>query len=97
MKISELPDFKHKAPKNYHYEVEEFKRNVLSIWLCYDGFLSHKGEKDSKTIWGFFNTKKAKYFSPVNSKMMGKEVRIQNTRSWTSMQLLQTPLEAAFK
>jgi hypothetical protein len=97
MKISELPDFKHKPPKNYHYEVDEFKRNVFSIWLCYDGFFSHKIGKDSKTIWGFFDNKKMKYFRPVNSKTLGNEVQVQNTRSWTSMQVLQTPLESAFK
>lgn len=94
--LSELPNFKHKAPENYHYEIEEFKRNIFSIWLCHRGTFDYNNGKPTRTIWGFYDCKKSKYFSPVNSKTVGKEVQIENTRCWTSMPIKQSPLEAAF-
>jgi len=40
------------------------------------------------SIWGFYNVKKKKYFSPVNSKTIGKEVDIAATSPYTAMQIL---------
>jgi len=97
MKIAELPRFKHQPPENYYYEVKEFKRNIFSIWICHRGGFAYNDGKPTKSIWGFFDSKKGKYFSPVNSKTVGKEVQINNTRSWTSMPIKQTPIELAFK
>lgn len=97
MKILDLPNFKHKSPKNYYYEIEEFKRNVYRIWLCNTYEFDYNLGKQTRSVWGFFNSKKSKYFSPVNSKTVGKEVQIQNTTPWSSMPIFQTPLESAFK
>jgi hypothetical protein len=94
--ISEIPQFKHSAPEGYSYEIREFKRNVLSIWLhCHHRFDYNMG-KPTSTIWGFWDSKKSKFFAPVNSKTMGKEVQFENTRPWTSMPIKQSPLDQFF-
>jgi len=50
----------------------------------------------TRTIWGFYDTKKQQYFSPVNSKSIGACVNIKDTRNYTAMPLKLNPLEAAF-
>lgn len=85
----ELPlDFIHEPPKGYTYEVKEFKRNILSIWCCNHSEFVYNGGDLTKTIWGFYNTKKGMYFSPINSKKCGNEVDIHKTSPYTAMQIL---------
>lgn len=45
---------------------------------------------------GFLQFKTKKYYAPVNSKTVGKEVDIKSTRNYTAMQLKQSPLDAFF-
>jgi len=93
----ELPvDFPHKPPKGYSYEVESFKRNVISIWLLHHKKYVYAEGKSVKTIWGFYNFKKQEYYSPINSKTVGKKVDVNDTRSYTSMPIKLSPLELAF-
>ena len=90
-----LPDgFPHKAPKGYSYQVKPFKRNVVAIWLQHPDHFNFTSDRVS-TIWGFYNTKKKCYFSPVNATKQGNQVDISNTRAYTAMQLNLNPLEAA--
>lgn len=96
LSVDLIPQFLHKAPKGTHYEVDQFKRNVFSIWVCYDRNFDYNLGKPVKCIWGFYDYKKCKFFSPVNSSTVGKEVQFRNTRPWTSMPINITPLEAAF-
>ena len=92
----ELPlSFTHKPPKGYSYEVKDYKRNVISIWLRDHREYSYTID-DVRTIWGFYNTKTAKYYAPINHKKCGDEVRFSDTRPYTAMQLNLNPLEAAF-
>lgn len=94
----ELPnDFIHEAPTGYSYSVSEFKTNVLSIWLNHHQEYIYTKEP-VKSIWGFvkFTKKGHKYYSPINSKKVGKEIDINETRPFSSMRLTLTPLEAAF-
>jgi len=96
LSVTVIPQFRHKAPEGYSYEVEQFKRNIFSIWLrCHRQFDYNNG-KPTRTIWGFYDYKKCQFYSPVNSSTVGKEVDFKNTRDYTAMPLLQTPLEAAF-
>ena len=96
LSVDLIPQFKHKAPKGYSYEVEEFKRGIFSIWLrCHRQFDYNLG-KPTRTIWGFWSSKSGKFYSPINSKTVGNEVDFSKTTSYSSMPLLQTPLEAAF-
>ena len=96
LSIDLIPQFIHKPPQDYSYEVEEFKCNVFSIWLrCHREFDYNLG-KPTRTIWGFYNYKKCQFFSPVNSKTIGKVVDFKNTRNYTAMPLKQTVLESCF-
>lgn len=79
-----------------YYEVEEFKKNIFSIWVCYKNKFDYNLGEPVSCIWGFYDYKKCKYFAPVNSKTIGKEVEFKNTRNYTAMQLKQAPLDAFF-
>ena len=94
--MTELPpDFIHEPPKGYSYEVEQHRRNMVSIWLRFPNCFSYR-DTPPRTIWGFYNTKKKCYHSPINSTKHGDEVDISSTRCYTAMQLNLNPLEAAF-
>ena len=83
LSIKLIPQFIHQAPQGYSYEVEEFKRNVFSIWLrCHRNFDYNLG-KSTRTIWGFYDYKKCQFFSPVNSSTVGKVVDFKTTRNYT--------------
>jgi hypothetical protein len=96
LSVDLIPQFNHKAPKGTHYEVEEFKRNIFSIWVCYDRSFDYNLGKRVKCIWGFWDYKKCKFFSPVNSATVGKEVKFSDTRPWTSMPIKYQGVEAFF-
>ncbi len=96
LSIDLIPQFIHKAPKGMFYEVEEFKRNFFSIWICYDREFDYNLGKPVRCIWGFWSSKDGKFYSPINSKTVGKIVSFENTRNYTAMLLKQTPLESAF-
>lgn len=91
-----IPEFPHKAPKGMYYEYESFKRNVIAIWICYDRKFDYNLGESVRCIWGFYNSKTKEYFTPVNSKTVGKRVSPNNTTPYSAMQLKQTPLTAAF-
>jgi hypothetical protein len=91
-----IPQFPHKAPKDYSYEFEEFKRGVVSIWLrCHRKFDYNNGAS-TRTIWGFWKEKTNEYFAPINSKTIGACVRIEDTRPWTSMKINYQGVEQFF-
>ena len=87
--------FPHEPPEGYHYEVEKFKRNVVSIWLCHPDRFIYTNDP-VRTIWGFFDTKKECYYAPINHKKVGEEVGITDTRNYTSMQIQYKGLESFF-
>ena len=94
--IMELPlDFPHEPPEGYKYEVQQHKRNMVSIWLHFPHTFIYCGDAP-RTIWGFYDTKKKVYCAPINSKKPGKQVDIKDTRNYTAMQLNLNPLERAF-
>jgi hypothetical protein len=88
-------EFPHRAPDGYFYEFEQFNTRLISIWLVHSFPYSYT-TKTVRTIWGFFNPKKNEYYAPINSSKVGERVNISQTRNYTSMQIKQTPLEAAF-
>jgi len=96
LSIDLIPQFTHKSPPGMHYEVEDFKRNIFRIWVCYDREFDYNLGKPVKCCWGFYNYKKCEFYSPVNSKEVGKVVSFKNTRNYTAMPLKQTILESCF-
>ena len=91
--MHELPEsFFHKPPKGYYYKSVQFKSNVIAIWLYNSYRFVYNHGAQTCTIWGFYNTKTKQYHAPINSKTIGKEVRIEDTRPYTSMPLNLNPL-----
>ena len=95
-----LPDgFPHTAPEHYYYECQNFKPNVVSIWLLHHANYSYSSDPVG-TIWGFVKYKTTKrstthtYYAPINSNKVGKEISVSDTRPYTAMQLNLNPLEA---
>jgi hypothetical protein len=92
-----IPEFPHKPPsKEYSYEYEEFNTRMIRIWLCCSRRFDYNLGKPTKTVWGFYNSKKRVYYTPINAKTIGKEVNIEDTRNYTAMPIKQTSLEACF-
>jgi hypothetical protein len=96
LSIDLVPSFLHSPPTGYSYEVEEFKKNVFSIWLRDHRVYDYNNDKSVRCVWGFYNFKKCKFFAPVNSSALGKEVEFKNTRNYTAMQIKPSPLDAFF-
>ena len=95
------PDFPHKPPKGYNYEAEQYRRNVVSIWLRFPNRFSYC-DHAPRTIWGFVKTKHGRkgsttttYHAPINANRVGKVVDIENTTPYSAMQLNLNPLESA--
>lgn len=91
-----IADFPHTAPKNYRYEFDVFKKNIIAIWLRCDLRFDYNNGASTRTIWGFYDQKTKQYFAPINSKTIGACVNITDTRNYTAMPLNLNPLEAAF-
>ena len=89
-------EFPHKAPKGMYYEYEDFKRNVIAIWIHYNRKFDYNLGESVRCIWGFYNTKTRTYHSPINSKSVGQSVDIKDTTPYSAMLPKQTPLTAAF-
>ena len=92
----EVPPLPYSAPEGYYYECEEFKRNVVSIWLCNTRKFDYNNGAPTRTIHSFYNTKTREYFAPINSKSIGACVNIKDTRNYTAMPIKQSPLDAFF-
>ena len=96
LSIDLIPSFFHSPPKGYYYECEEYKPGVVSIWLNNSRKFDYNMGKPTRTIWGFYKSKPRKYYAPVNSKTIGKEVDFKQTRNYTAMQIKPSPLDAFF-
>ena len=93
--IQEVP-FNHTPPDGCSYSFEVYKPGVVSIWLNNPRKFDYNMGKPTRTIWGFYNTKSNKFFAPINSKTIGKEVDFKQTRNYTAMQIKPSPLDAFF-
>ena len=91
-----IVDFPHSPPNGYSYSFEDFKSNVVRIWLHNHRQFDYNLGARTKSVWGFYSSKRNKYYAPVNSKTVGKEVDIKSTRNYTAMPIKQTILESCF-
>ena len=89
-------DFRHQPPIGYFYSFEEFKPGTVSIWLNNKRKFDYNLGKPTRTIWGFWKSKTNKFFAPINSKTIGKEVDLKQTRDYTAMQIKSSPLDSLF-
>jgi hypothetical protein len=92
----EIPPLPYSAPDGYYYEYEEFKHNVVRIWLCNNRKFDYNLGASTRTIHSFYNKKRNKYYAPINVKTVGKEVDIKSTRNYTAMPVKPSPLDAFF-
>lgn len=90
-----IVDFPHQPPEGYSYEYEQFNTRLISIWLRYNLIFDYNLGKSTRTIWGFYNSKKREYHAPINSSKCGDKVRIEDTRNYTAMKIMRTPIELA--
>ena len=90
-------EFAHKPPKGYSYEFEQYKRNVVAIWIRNHSQFSYNGGAPVKSIWGFYNSKTREYHAPVNPKKVGDVVNINSTTPYSAMQLNLKGLEVFFQ
>jgi len=88
-------DFPHQPPEGYSYEYEQFNTRLVSIWLCCKCIFDYNLGKPTRTIWGFYNSKKREYYAPINATKCGDKVNIDDTRNYTAMQIHKTPIELA--
>jgi hypothetical protein len=96
LSLDSIPDFIHKAPKGTHYQVEQFKSGVVSVWVHYDRQFDYNLGKRVRCIWGFYRPKTNQFFAPVNSSTVGKEVNIEDTRPWSAMPINYMGIERFF-
>ena len=89
-------DFPHLPPEGYTYEFEEFKRNVISIWIRNHCSFDYNGGKSVRSIWGFYDSKKRVYHAPINSIKVGDVVSINDTTPYSAMIPKKNPLESAY-
>ena len=84
------------APEGYSYEYTEHNTRLIAIWLRHHKVYDYNLGKPTKTVWGFYNSKKREYFAPINSSKPGERVNIQNTTPYTAMPIQLTTLEKCF-
>ena len=86
-------DFPHLPPEGYSYSFESFNARYDVIWIVNHGEFSYR-DTPPKSVWGFYSSKKGKYYAPINSKKVGKEVSIRDITPYSSMRKNLNPLEA---
>jgi len=97
--VTSMIDFKfpHTAPEGYSYEVTQFKRNILAIWICNHAEFTYTSDRPVRSIWGFYDSKADHYIAPINAKKPGKIVDFNCTTPYSAMQLNLNPLMLAFR
>jgi len=86
-------DFPHLPPEGFSYSFESFNARYDAVWIVNHSVFSYR-DTPSKAIWGFYSSKKQKYYAPINSKKVGKEVSIKNTTPYSAMKKNLNPLES---
>ena len=86
------PDFYHEPPEGYSYEVTQHRRNMVAIWIINHGEFSYT-DSTPRSIWGFYNTKTKCFHAPINSKTVGKEVRLEDTTPYSAMSINHNALQ----
>ena len=85
--------FPQRPPEGVSYSIQPFSATYDAVWIVNHAEFSYR-DTDPKSIWGFYSSKKGKYYAPINSKKVGKEVSIQDTTPYSAMKKNLNPLEA---
>ena len=85
----------HRPPEGYSYTYDQFNKTTIRIWIHnhkFD-FVHMEDGKPPKSVWGFHRPKTGKFYSPINHKKIGKEVKLEETTPYSGMLLNLNPLE----
>ncbi len=82
----------HIPPDEYYYEATQFNKSTIAIWICRDSIHSLI-DRESNSIWGFYNTKTKRYHSPITSTKQGNPVKLERTTPYSAMIPNLNPLE----
>jgi hypothetical protein len=91
-----IMEFPHKAPDGYEYWTDDFKKTIKRIWIRNLGDFVYTGGIHPSSVWGFYDSRKKSYLSPINHKKPGKPVNIKDTTPFSAMVLNLNPLMSAF-
>ena len=86
----------HRGVDGYEYVIDDFNKSTKRIWIINhtQEFVYREGAGPPRSVWGFYKPKTKEYFAPINSKKIGKKVRIEDTSPFTAMQKNFNPLES---
>lgn len=84
-----------RCPEGYEYYIDTFNKTTKRIWIINNrfNFVHMNGEGQPKSVWGFYRPKTGKFYSPINHKKVGKEVKLEETTPYSGMLLNLNPLE----
>ena len=87
----------HRGVDGYEYVMDDFNKSTKRIWIVNhtQEFVYREGAGPPRSVWGFYKPKTKEYFAPINSKKIGKKVRIEETSPFTAMPKHYNPLESA--
>ena len=91
-----METFPHEAPRGYEYWTDDFKKTIKRIWIRNLASFVYRDGDSPSSVWGFYDSRKKQYLSPINSKKPGKVVNIRDTSPYSAMVLNLNPLERAF-
>ena len=86
----------HRGVDGFEYVMDDFNKTTKRIWIVNHTreFQYREGAGPPRSVWGFYKPKTKEYFAPINSKKIGKKVRIEETSPYTAMQKNYNPLES---
>jgi len=86
----------HRGIDGFEYVMDDFNKTTKRIWIVNHTreFQYREGAGPPRSVWGFYKPKTKEYFAPINSKRIGKKVRIEDTSPYTAMQKNYNPLES---
>lgn len=87
----------HRGVDGYEYVMDDFNKSTKRIWIINhtQEFVYREGDGPPRSVWGFYRPLSKKYYAPINSKKIGKEVRIEDTTPFSAMKVNYNPLEQA--
>ena len=86
----------HRGPDGFEYVMDDFNKTTKRIWIINhtQEFVYREGAGPPRSVWGFYRPSTKEYFAPINSKKIGKKVRIEDTTPFTAMPKQYNPLES---
>lgn len=82
-------------PEGYDYWFEDHTKTITRIWIRNKSRFVHTDGETVSSVWGFYDSRKGTFLSPINAKRPGKPIDIEDTSPFSAMRLNLNPLEKA--